>query len=123
MRKVLTVLIIIAVLLLSLFLQITFLNNVTLFGIKANLGIIVIAGLGLLCGRAIGGLTGAFYGLMVDVAFGKTLGVSLILYTLLGLITGRISNKFSKDNKTSLILIVAVASRAILIELLVIVAK
>lgn len=109
-RKIYTVLIIILVLLLSILIQINFLNIVPLFGVTANLGIIMIAGFGLMNGKEVGGLAGAFYGMMIDVLFSRTLGINLILYTLVGIITGQISSRFSKDNKTSLIMIVVVTS-------------
>lgn len=109
-RKIYTVLIIILVLLLSIFIQINFLNIVPLFGVAANIGIIIVVGFGLMNGRFIGGMTGAFYGLMIDILFSKTVGINFILYTLVGIITGQISNKFSKDNKTAMAMIVLITT-------------
>ena len=109
-RKFYTVLIIILTILISLSIQINFLNMIPLFGVVANLGIIVIVGFGLMNGKIIGGLTGALYGLLTDITFCKIIGINLFLYTIVGLITGQISSKFSKDNKTSMVMIVVVTT-------------
>ncbi|MBQ9266731.1 MAG: rod shape-determining protein MreD [Clostridia bacterium] len=110
MRKILTALIVVLVLILTIFIQINLLNVVPLFGVTANLGIVVIVGFGLMNGKLIGGLTGAFYGLLLDIIFSKIIGINLILYMLVGIFTGHISSRFSKDNKTAMVMNVLVAT-------------
>ena len=49
-----------------------------------------------------GGVTGAFYGLLIDTFCGKTLGVYFALFLILGAISGLFKNKISTNNKLSL---------------------
>lgn len=61
-------------------------------------------------GKLVGGLTGVAYGLLMDVIFGKFIGINILLYTLTGIFTGYISNGFSKDNKTAMVVIVSITT-------------
>lgn len=61
-------------------------------------------------GKLVGGLTGVAYGLLMDVIFGKFIGINILLYTLTGIFTGHISNGFSKDNKTAMVVIVSITT-------------
>lgn len=110
MRKFVTVLIVVFVIFISLFLQINLLNVVPLLGVVANIGIVLVTGIGLMSGKLVGGLTGACYGLFVDIIFGKFIGIDILLYTVTGIFTGQISNGFSKDNKTAMIVIVSIST-------------
>ncbi len=109
-RKIYTTLIVIGVLILTALIQINLINVIPLFGVVANIGVIVIAGFGFINGRTIGGLTGMVYGLIIDVVFSRTIGINLFLYSFLGACTGNISNKFSKDNKTAFVMIALTAT-------------
>ncbi len=106
MRKIITTVIIIFIIILTVLLQINLLNVVPLFGVKANLGIVLVAGIGLMSGQLVGGIVGGIYGLILDVTFSKLIGVQLLLYTIVGIITGRISRGFSKDSKMAMVVIV-----------------
>ena len=110
MRKFITALIMICVILVTILIQVNLLNVVPLFGVIANIGIVLVAGIGLMSGEFVGGMTGAFYGLLIDVIFGKLIGINILLYTLTGIFTGHISNGFSKDNKTAMMVIVSITT-------------
>ncbi len=110
MRKFVTALIIVFVIFILLFLQINLLNVIPLLGVVANIGIVFVTGIGLMSGKLVGGLTGACYGLIVDIIFGKFIGINTLLYTVTGIFTGQISNGFSKDNKTAMIVIVSIST-------------
>lgn len=110
MRKLLTSLIVVLVLFGTVFIQVNVLNIIPLFGVISNFGIVLIVGFGLMSGKLVGGLTGAIYGLLIDIIFSKAIGVNLLLYTLTGIISGQISNKFSKDNRTTFVMVIFVAT-------------
>ena len=84
------------VILITIWFQINFLNSIPLVGINANIGIVLIAGLGLVSGKIIGGIAGTIYGLLIDIALYRTLGIYTFLYALTGMIAGFLNNNFSK---------------------------
>ena len=49
-------------------------------GVIANLGIVLIAGLGLVSGKLIGGIAGFTYGILLDIAIHRTLGIYTLFY-------------------------------------------
>lgn len=106
MKKILMTFISFIILCISIWLQIGFLNSIPLVGVTANLGIVLIAGLGLVCGKLIGGSAGLIYGLLIDLAFGRTLGIYTILYCLTGFVSGSLNNNFSKENKISMVMLI-----------------
>lgn len=107
-KKLLVSLIVFILICVAIWFQINFINIFTFFGISANLGIIIIVGIGLLSGKIPGALTGATYGILTDILFGKSIGVYFLVYTLLGFASGEMSRGFSKDNKLSMVYMVAI---------------
>ena len=106
-KKLLVSLIVFMLICIALWFQINFINIFTFFGATANLGIIIVVGIGLLSGKIPGALTGAAYGFLTDVLFGKSIGIYFLIYTLLGFTSGEMSRGFSKDNKLSMVYMVA----------------
>ena len=88
-------------------LQVTLLEEIKLFGVAANLGIVLVSGLGLSSGIIPGVLTGCVYGALTDIMYGKTFGIYLIAFMLAGLASGEFSKGFSKENKLSMVYMVA----------------
>lgn len=110
MKKLVTALIVFFIIIISLLIQINLLNIIPLFGVAANIGIVLVVGLSLMSGRFVGALTGGVYGLLVDVIFSKTIGINILLYILVGALTGHISNGFSKDNKAAMVMVVSITT-------------
>lgn len=110
MKKILMVLIMFIIICLSIWFQIGFLNSIPLSGVIANFGIVLVAGLGLLTGGFIGGITGAVYGLLIDVSFGRGLGIYMALYALCGFVSGKLNNSFSKGNQVSMVMLIFICT-------------
>lgn len=108
MRKTLTGIIIIFVIGISIFLQANLLQAIPLNGTSANIGIILISSVGLICGKYIGGVTGLVYGILYDISFGRTIGMYTGLYVLVGYLSGMFNKNFSKDNKVSMIFLISI---------------
>jgi rod shape-determining protein MreD len=72
------------------FFQIGVVSEVPIFGVNVDLSPLLVAFAGLLCGSVLGGLTGFAVGLLVDLALLQTLGVSSLIFTLIGYGTGRL---------------------------------
>ena len=102
--------IVLGVILLLIGLQINLLNEVPLFGVKANIGIVFVATLSILCGQSVGIAIGIVYGMLSDILFGKVFGIYTLLFFLVGFFCGRMSKGFSKENKVSVILITAMTT-------------
>lgn len=107
-KKLLVSLIMFILICIAIWFQVNFINVFTFFGVSANVAIVIICGIGLLSGKVPGALVGAAYGILLDLLFGKSFGVYLSLYGLLGFAAGELSRGFSKDNKMSMYYMVAI---------------
>jgi rod shape-determining protein MreD len=74
----------------SVFFQIGVVSEVPVFGVNVDLSPLIVAFVGLLCGSTLGALTGFAVGLLVDLALVQTLGVSSLIFTLIGYWSGRL---------------------------------
>jgi len=72
------------------FFQIGVVSEVPVFGVTVDLSPLVVAFVGLLCGSTIGAATGFVVGLLVDLALVQTLGVTSLIFTLIGYWCGRL---------------------------------
>lgn len=108
MRKTLTVVLVLLVVGLTIFFQANLIEQIPLDGTSANLGIVLVASIGLVCGKLVGGLTGATYGLIYDILFGRAIGVYFSVYLLTGIVSGMLNKNFSKDNKVSMVFLISI---------------
>jgi rod shape-determining protein MreD len=72
------------------FFQIGAVSEVPVFGVNVDLSPLLVAFAGLLCGSVLGAATGFAVGLMVDLALLQTLGVTSLIFTLIGYWCGRL---------------------------------
>jgi rod shape-determining protein MreD len=72
------------------FLQIGVISEVPVFGVSVDVSPLLVAFTGLLCGSTLGALTGFAVGLLVDLALVQTLGVSSLVFTVIGYWAGRL---------------------------------
>jgi rod shape-determining protein MreD len=76
--------------LVTVIVQIAAVSQVSVFGVSADLTPLVVMSVGLLAGSIPGAVTGFGMGLLVDTALVETLGVSSLLYILIGYGAGRL---------------------------------
>jgi len=74
----------------AVFLQTGVVSEVPLFGVNVDLSPLVVAFVGLLCGSTVGAVTGFAIGLLVDLTLVQTLGVTSLIFTLVGYWSGRL---------------------------------
>lgn len=110
MKRVLLGFVTFLVICIAILLQINVLNEIPLAGVVANLGIVLIAGLGLVSGKLIGGIAGFIYGALVDTMFQRTIGIYILFYTLTGIVSGFLNHKFSKENKMSMVMLILIVT-------------
>ncbi len=91
-------------------LQSNFFSWFTLAGIKPNLFIILVLFIGLFAGRMYGITFGVIFGLLLDIFISKKIGISSIMYGIIGLLGGVLDKNFSKDSKITIIGMVIVTT-------------
>ncbi|MGO8906485.1 MAG: rod shape-determining protein MreD [Solirubrobacteraceae bacterium] len=72
------------------FVQIGVVSEVPLFGVSVDVSPLLVVFVGLLCGSTVGALTGFAVGLLVDLTLVQTLGVTSLIFTLIGYWSGRL---------------------------------
>jgi rod shape-determining protein MreD len=79
-----------AVAILAVILQETAVSQISIFGVSADITPLVVASIGLLCGSMIGAVVGFGMGLLVDLTLVQTLGVTSLLFIVIGYWSGRL---------------------------------
>lgn len=72
------------------FFQIGVVSEVPVFGVTVDLSTLLVAFIGLLCGSTVGAASGFAIGLLVDLALVQTLGLTSLVFTLIGYWCGRL---------------------------------
>jgi rod shape-determining protein MreD len=81
---------VLVLILVSVVLQSAFVSQFPIFGTAADLSPLVVASIGLLTGSIEGAVAGFGIGLFVDLALVQTLGLSSLIYTVIGYGAGRL---------------------------------
>jgi rod shape-determining protein MreD len=81
---------VVILLLFTVVIQETVISQISIFGVNADVTVIVVASVGLLTGSLPGAIVGFFTGLLVDTVLVQTLGVTSLLYITIGYWTGRL---------------------------------
>jgi rod shape-determining protein MreD len=97
------------------FFQIGVVSEVPVFGVNVDLSPLVVAFVGLLCGSMLGAVGGFAVGLLVDLALVQTLGVTSLIFTLIGYWSGRLRELRDPQAGLTPLLVGASASAASLI--------
>ena len=72
------------------FVQISVVSEVPVFGVSIDLSPLLVAFTGLLCGSMLGAIAGFAIGLLIDLALMQTLGVTSLTFTIIGYWAGRL---------------------------------
>jgi rod shape-determining protein MreD len=95
--------------------QIGVVSELPVLGVNVDLSPLLVAFAGLLCGSTIGAATGFAVGLLVDLALLQTLGVSSLIFTLIGYWCGRLRELRDPHAALTPLLVGASASAASLV--------
>ena len=99
----------------SCLLQLVLVSQISILGATADLTPLVVASAGFLCGALPGSAFGFGVGLFLDLAFVQTLGISSLLFTLVGYGAGRVRELRAPEAPLTPIALGAVATAAALI--------
>jgi rod shape-determining protein MreD len=97
------------------FFQIGVVSEVPVFGVNADLTPLLVVFVGLLCGSTLGAAAGFAVGLLVDLALLQTLGLTSLVFTLIGYWAGRLRELRDPQAALTPLLVGAAAAAAALI--------
>ena len=107
MRKILTVIGLIIVFFVIYFLQVNIFSTFTIAGVRPNLFVIYVLFIGLFANQIVGISLGVIFGIILDLLYGKTIGVSAVMLCVIGYLGSYFDKNFSKENKLTIIFMVA----------------
>lgn len=79
-----------AILIIGVVVQETVISQISIFGVNADITPLIVMSVGLLCGSLPGAIVGFLCGLLVDTVLVQTLGVTSLLYIVIGYWSGRL---------------------------------
>jgi len=97
------------------FLQIGVVSEVPVFGVVVDLSPLVVAFVGLMCGSTIGATAGFGIGLLVDLMLVQTLGLTSLIFTVIGYAAGRLRELRDPQATLTPLLVGAAAATASLV--------
>jgi rod shape-determining protein MreD len=90
-------------------------SEIPVLGVSADLSLLLVAFVGLLCGSTLGALSGFAVGLLMDLALVQTLGLTSLIFTLVGYGSGRLRELRDPQAALAPLLLGAAASAAAMI--------
>lgn len=79
-------------------LQTTIISDFNILGMTPDLFLVCTCGIAFLFGSTIGGVFGFTFGVLLDIAFGRAIGLNAFLGMHIGIILGQFNKRFFKDN-------------------------
>jgi rod shape-determining protein MreD len=99
----------------AVFFQIGAVSEVPVFGVSVDTSPLLVAFVGLLCGSTLGALSGFAVGLLIDLALVQTLGLTSLIFTVVGYWSGRLRELRDPQAALTPLLLGATASAAALV--------
>lgn len=88
------------------FLQVNIFSNFTINGVTPNLFVIYVLFIGLFTNQFLGISFGVIIGLILDLLYGKTIGVTAFMLCVVGYLGAYFDKNFSKENKFAIIFMI-----------------
>ncbi len=107
LKKTISILGIILTFFILYFLQINFFSWFNIAGVKPNLFVVLVLCLGLFINKNIAIIFGFIIGIYLDILTGRQIGISAVIYALIGFLGGYFDKNFSKESKITILLMVA----------------
>lgn len=106
MKKVLAIVCLLFAFFILYILQADFFSWFTIAGIKPNLFVIFVLFIGLFAGKKLGAILGLILGICLDLLIGRSIGISSILFFMIGLLGEYFDKNFSKESRITIMLMV-----------------
>ena len=94
------------------FLQLNFFSWFTIAGVMPNMFIILVLFIGLFTNKNLGTIYGISIGLIIDLLTNQKIGITAVVLGIVGLLAGIFDKNFSKDNRITIMFIVAATTIA-----------
>lgn len=107
MKKFISIIVLIISFLIIYFLQSNFYTWFTISGVQPNLFIIYVLFIGLFAGKKLGLFFGVILGFFIDIVIGRQIGVSAIIFGIIGLLGEKLDKNFSKESKITIMLMIS----------------
>ena len=106
MKKAISIVILIISFFVLYFLQANFFTWFSIAGVQPNLFVIFILFIGLFAGKKLGLILGVIFGLFLDIVIGRQIGISCIMFGIIGIIGEYFDNNFSKESRITIMLMI-----------------
>lgn len=106
MKKFGVSIIFLVIFILLYFLQVGVFSHLPIAGVVPNLFIILILYIGLFANSINAILFGIIIGLFLDLLYGNTVGISAVMFCIIGYLGAYFDKNFSKENKVTILLMV-----------------
>lgn len=110
LKKVVSILGVILTFFIIYFLQVNFFSWFNIAGVKPNLFIVLILFIGMFLGKNYAIPLGVVFGIYLDILTSKQVGISAIMFSVIGFLGGYLDKNFSKDSKLTILLMTAGAT-------------
>ena len=110
MKKTIITICLILTFFIIFFLQANVFQTFTIAGIMPNLFVIFILFVGLYANVTLGLSFGVICGLIIDFVYSKSIGITAVMLCVVGYLGAYFDKNFSKENKITIIVMVAVAT-------------
>lgn len=107
MKKTISIIGVIITFFIIYFLQTTFFSWFNIAGVRPNLFIVFVLCISLFIGKNIAVVFGFILGIYLEILTSKQIGISSIMFALIGFLGGCFDKNFSKDSKITILLMVA----------------
>lgn len=107
MKKAGSILLLVLAFLIIYFLQANFFTWFTIAGVKPNLFVIYLLFIGLFAGKKLGLILEVLFGVYLDIVIGRQIGISGIMFGIIGLLGEYLDKNFSKESRITIMLMIA----------------
>ena len=112
MKKVIINIALVLLAIIIYFLQLNFFSWFTIAGVMPNMFIILVLFIGLFTNKNLGTIYGISIGLIIDLLTNQKIGITAVVLGIVGLLAGIFDKNFSKDNRITIMFIVAATTIA-----------
>ena len=98
------------VVIIAYLLQLTLISELKIFGVQANLLLVVTCAIAFLFGSVEGSIVGLILGLLLDLYQGRNIGLSSLIFFYLAIFIGGFNKKFFKDNYLILLILTVLST-------------
>lgn len=110
MKKTTIIVLLIITFFIIFFLQANIFQTFTIAGVMPNLFVIFILFVGLSANATLGISFGVICGLMIDLVYSKSIGITAVMLCIIGYLGAYFDRNFSKENKITIIVMTAIST-------------